>query len=82
MHITKPILAFALLAASAPLAATNEARPAAAPAGSADTRYCMRIAALTGSRIESVRCWTRAEWERQGVDVDADWPQEGVKVIG
>jgi uncharacterized protein YjhX (UPF0386 family) len=42
----------------------------------------MRIEAMTGSRIEEVRCWTRAEWAEQEVDVDKDWPKEGVRVIG
>lgn len=55
---------------------------AQAPAGSAETRYCMRVAAATGSQIERVRCWTRAEWEKQGVDLDRDWPKEGVRIIG
>ena len=55
---------------------------AQAPAGTADTRYCMRVEALTGSRIESIRCWTRAQWEEQGVDIDRDWPEEGVRTIG
>lgn len=73
-----PIIA--LLTAAAPLAA--EERPMAAPAGTSDTRYCMRIAALTGSRIERVKCWTREKWAAQGVDVDRDWPAEGVRTIG
>ena len=42
----------------------------------------MKVEAVTGSRIERIMCWTRAEWERQGVDVDADWPKEGVRVEG
>lgn len=54
---------------------------AQAPAGSSETRYCMRVEPPTGSRIERIRCWTRAEWERRGVDLDADWPREGVRTI-
>lgn len=54
---------------------------AAAPSGSETTRYCMRVEAVTGSRIEKVECWTRAEWSEQGVDLDRDWPREGVRVI-
>jgi uncharacterized protein YjhX (UPF0386 family) len=42
----------------------------------------MRIEAVTGSRIEEVRCWTRAEWAENGVDVDKDWAEEGVRVLG
>ena len=53
-----------------------------APAGTPQTRYCMRIEAVTGTRLETVKCWTREEWAEQGVDVDTDWPKEGVAVIG
>lgn len=82
MHAAHPIIALALLAGAAPFAASAETRPAVAPAGTGDTRYCMKVEPVTGSRIERVLCWTRAEWERQGVDVDADWPREGVRVEG
>jgi hypothetical protein len=52
------------------------------PAGTPQTRYCMYIEAITGSRLEKVRCWTREEWAERGVDVDQDWPREGVRTIG
>ena len=42
----------------------------------------MRIEAITGSRIEELKCWTRQEWAERGVDVDADWAKEGVRTIG
>jgi hypothetical protein len=42
----------------------------------------MHIEAITGSRLEEVKCWTRQEWAEQGVDVDKDWPREGVRTIG
>lgn len=74
MTLRPLIPAIALIAALSPASAQ-------APAGSADTRYCMRVEAPTGSRIEAVRCWTRAEWEKQGVDLDRDWPEEGVRTI-
>lgn len=51
-----------IAAAAAPLSAASEVRNvggAAAPPGTAETRYCMRVEAMTGSRIEAVRCWTR-----------------------
>ena len=54
---------------------------AGAPAGTPDTRYCMRVEPQTGSRIESVECWTREEWAEGGVDVDHDWAKEGVRVL-
>ena len=53
-----------------------------APTGTPETRYCMRIEAVTGTRIEEIKCWTRAEWAEQDVDVDKDWEKEGVRTIG
>ena len=82
MTSAKIVVASALIATGAPLLTASEGRPAQAPAGTSETRYCMRVEALTGSRIEAVRCWTRAEWAQQGVDIDQDWPREGVRTIG
>ena len=76
----KLMLALALAAAAAPVAAAAQAL--VAPAGTSDTRYCMKIEWITGSRLERVKCWTRAEWAAQGVDVDREWPREGLRVIG
>ena len=75
------ILALSMIAAASPLSATQpEPAPTAAPAGGPDTRYCMRVEPATGSRIETIQCWTRQEWAEQGVDVDKDWAEEGVTV--
>lgn len=84
MAPTKWLLALSLIAAAAPLSAASEGRTrmTAAPAGTAETRYCMRIEAFTGTLIEQVKCWTRQQWARQGVDVDRDWPREGIRTIG
>ncbi|NNM78654.1 hypothetical protein HJG53_17340 [Sphingomonas sp. ID1715] len=82
MAPAKLILALSLIAAAAPLRAASEERPLTAPPGTPDTRYCMRIYAGTGSLIEQVRCWTRDQWAQRGVDVDKDWPKEGVRVKG
>lgn len=71
-------VAFSMTVAISPLSATPMV---AAPAGGPDSKYCMRVEAATGSRIETVQCWTRAEWADQGVDVDHDWTKEGVGVI-
>ncbi len=76
------IVALSLTAAVSP-AAANQPEPmpmATAPAGGPDTRYCMRLE-LTGTRIEPIRCWTREKWADEGVDVDKEWPKEGVRVI-
>jgi hypothetical protein len=67
---------FALLA-QAPERDSMTGAPAAGP----EARYCLRVAADTGSLIERVRCWTREQWAKQGVDVDKEWAQEGVSVI-
>ena len=78
------VLALSLIAAASPLSATTEDRTAmtAAPAGTPETRYCMYIEAITGSRVERLKCWTSEEWAEQGVDVDKDWAEEGVRTIG
>ena len=55
---------------------------ATAPAAGPDAKYCLRVEAFTGSRIETVRCWTREKWAEQGVDVDKEWAKEGVEVKG
>jgi hypothetical protein len=75
-------VALSVIAAASPAWATSQPIPPAAPAASPTAKYCMRIEAVTGSRIETIRCWTREEWAEQGVDVDRDWAREGVQVIG
>lgn len=77
MSTRKLFAALSLFAAAAPVCAAA----AQAPAGTSATRYCMRVEATTGSRLEAVRCWTREQWNAQGVDVDRDWPKEGVRTI-
>jgi hypothetical protein len=77
------VVAFSMVAASSPVSATSsEPIPTTAPAGTPETRYCLRIEAITGTRLEKVQCWTRQEWTEQDVDVDKEWAKEGVKVIG
>ena len=76
----KALLAALLVAAAAPVAATQP-EPASAPAAGPDARYCMRVE-ITGSRVDIVRCWTRDKWAEQEVDVDKEWAENGVRVIG
>ena len=79
------IVALSMIVAASPVSATQpvpDMAMAVAPAGTPDTRYCMHIEPITGSRLEEVKCWTRAEWADQGVDVDQDWAREGVRVEG
>ena len=78
----KLVLLLSVIAAATPALAAREDRPTAVPPGTADTRYCMKIYASTGTLIEVTKCWTREEWTKQGVDVDKDWPKEGVRTIG
>ena len=76
------ILALSVIAAASPAIASNpELTGAGAPSGTENTRYCLRVEAVTGSRIETIECWTRREWAEQGVDVDEEWAEEGVRVI-
>ena len=76
------IVALGMIVAASPLLATSpEPTPLTAQAGTPETRYCLRIEAVTGTRLEKVRCWTREEWAAQEVDLDKEWPKEGVRVI-
>jgi len=43
--------------------------------------YCMHVD-ITGTVAERVECWTRAEWADQGVDVDKEYPKNGVRTLG
>lgn len=52
-----------------------------APAGSPQTRYCLRVDPETGSRMETIQCRTRKEWAELDVDVDQEWAANGVRVI-
>jgi hypothetical protein len=83
MAYKQMLIALGLIAASSPASASTREPPppGPAPTDSADTRYCLRIEAIIGSRIEEVRCWTRGEWAEQEVDVDQEWDKEGVAVI-
>ena len=80
--MARKALFFALVLAAAPAAGQYPAPPPAAPPGTPETIYCMHIEAITGTRLEELKCWTRAEWAEQGVDVDKEWAKEGVRTIG
>lgn len=75
-------VALGAMVALSPVSATSPApSPGPAASDSADTLYCLRIEAITGTRLERVRCWTRQEWADLEVDVDKEWAKEGVAVI-
>ncbi len=70
----------AILATSA--AASIQSTPTTgAPAGDANTRYCLRVDPITGSRMETIQCRTREEWALLEVDVDQEWAENGVRIL-
>ena len=75
--MTAKLMLAAILATAAAMPATAQA-----PQGSDSSLYCMWVEPETGSLLEEVQCWTRAEWAEADVDVDAEWATEGVRVIG
>jgi hypothetical protein len=79
MAHTKLLFALGIIAA-APLAAQPMPGPMGAPEAPPGARYCMRVEAATGTRLETIQCWTRDEWAWAGVDVDFDWAKNGVRV--
>ena len=72
------IVALSLAAAQSP---AETAQQAGAPQAPPTARYCLRIDPITGSRMETVRCETRADWAAMDVDVDAEWAKWGVRVV-
>jgi hypothetical protein len=72
------IVALSLAAAQSP---AEPAQQAGAPAAPPNARYCLRVDPMTGSRMELVRCETRADWAAMDVDVDAEWARWGVRVV-
>jgi len=82
-HIKSVLASGLIVALASPLPALPAERPAGmgAPAAGPHALYCLRVEPPTGSRLESVRCWTRREWTQVGVDIDKDWAKEGVRII-
>ncbi len=78
------VIALGMIVATSPLSAAQpEATPeTGAPEGTASTRYCLRVDPVTGSRIETIECNTREEWAQLDVDVDKEWAENGVRVLG
>ena len=83
MSLKKLAVTFSLIAAASPALAqpSGADNMTRAPAAGPEARYCLRVAADTGSLVERIRCWTRRQWDEQGVDVDREWAREGVSVI-
>ena len=75
-------VASSFIVAAWPISASSQPMPPmGAPAAPPGAKYCMKVEAPTGSRIEPIECWTREEWAYEGVDVDHDWAKEGVAVL-
>jgi hypothetical protein len=73
----------AIASISPAIAAQSEPTPAeGAPPATEGAKYCLRVEPTTGSRIELIQCETRYEWSLLGVDVDREWPRDGVRVVG
>ena len=68
-----------MLAASQPQ--VGDTATTGAPAGDANTRYCLRVDPITGSRMETIQCRTREDWALLEVDVDREWAENGVRVL-
>ena len=75
------ILALSLLAATSQTPVGEPPATTPAPPGNEQTRYCLRVDPLIGSRIETVQCKTRDEWAALDIDVDEEWAANGVRVI-
>ena len=75
------VVALSMILSASPGPHSDDLRETAAPAAGPDARYCLRVEAATGTRLETVQCWTREEWAALEVDVDREWAREGVRVI-
>jgi hypothetical protein len=73
------LVALSLIAA-APQTPANAPSPGAPP-GTLETRYCLRVDPLVGSRVETIQCKTRDEWAALEIDVDQEWAENGVRII-
>lgn len=79
MAFNELMVAMSLIAATSQTP-SNPASPVAPP-GTSQTRYCLRVDPLVGSRIETIQCKTRAEWAALEIDVDQEWAKNGVRTI-
>ena len=76
------ILALGLIAATTQAPPPNMYPTVGAPEGTPQTRYCLRVDPIIGSRIETVQCKTRDEWAQLEINVDHEWAENGVRIIG
>lgn len=69
-----------MIAAATPAMAGPDHGPA--PAGGPNTLYCLKVDAITGSRLETIQCRTRDDWVGLEIDVDKEWAENGVRIVG
>ena len=83
MAYKQSLLALAMIASASPLWASQPepATQTGAPEAPPTARYCLRVDPTTGSRMETIRCETRADWAALDVDVDKEWAAWGVRVV-
>ena len=81
MALKALIVALGAITSTAAMASVQPA-DTSVPAGSESTRYCMQVDPATGSRMETIQCYTRAEWAQLDVDLDKEWAENGVKTLG
>ena len=73
------VVALGMIVAASPLSAAILDAP---PPGSPATEYCLRVEPIVGSRIETIQCATRDQWAARDIDVDQEWAENGVRVVG
>ena len=74
--MSRTILIAALTALIATPAAAEDRQSAPAKESSAaakkakELKYCLTYEPITGSRTEKVECRTKAQWAKEGIDID------------
>lgn len=71
------IAAFGVIVAASPVTTASAQAPAAPP----DARYCLRVDPIIGTLVETIQCRTRDDWASLEVNVDQEWPENGVRVL-
>ena len=70
MRVTLVALSVILLAAPASAADVAGQKQSGTSAPAKEKKYCVRYADITGSRVAIRECRTKAEWARDGVEVE------------
>ena len=83
MAYKQSLFALTLIAAASPLWGSQPqlVPQTGAPAAPPTALYCLRVDPPTGSRIETIRCETRADWSALEVDLDKEWAANGVRIL-